>query len=196
MKSLKSLEYDRCYSEIIGLKKEGFMPKKIFIPQINGEIIKIAVIGGSECDTDVYDEAYKVGYAIGKSNAVPINGGLYGVMEASAKGAKDAGGITIGILPTETEEAANPYIDIKITTGLGYARNSVIIKSAQSVIAVDGGFGTLSEIGYALSYNKPLIAYNTWTILPCAKKYEPKIHYVKTAEEAVNLALNFAVWNK
>ncbi|HAX17568.1 MAG TPA: TIGR00725 family protein [Actinobacteria bacterium] len=168
------------------------MTEKVILPRIDKKIIKIAVIGGAECSEEIYQEAYKVGYGIGSNSAVLINGGLYGVMEASARGAKDSGGMTIGILPAESEDTANPYIDIKITTGMGYARNAIIIKSAHAVIAVDGGFGTLSEIGYTLSYNKPLIAYNTWTLLPCSKQYEPLMHYAKSADEAVSLAIGFA----
>ncbi len=114
-------------------------------------------------------------------------------MEASAKGAKEAGGITIGILPGEIESTANPYIDIKIVTGMGYARNAIIIKSANAVIAIDGGFGTLSEIGFALSYGKPLVFYNSWKLIPCSSKYEPPIHYANSATEAVNIAIDLAV---
>ncbi|MDD3520120.1 MAG: TIGR00725 family protein [Actinomycetota bacterium] len=172
------------------------MSKKISLPRIKGRIIKIAVIGGAECNEETYETAYKVGFAIGSQNAILINGGLYGVMEASAKGAKDSGGITIGILPSENEDTANKYIDIRITTGIGYARNAIIIKSADAVIAIDGGFGTLSEIGYTLSYDKPLVALNTWKIIPCNKKYEPLMHYVKSADEAAELAVDLALENK
>lgn len=160
------------------------------------KILKIAVIGGADCSKKIYEDAYKIGYEIAARNAVLINGGLLGVMEASAKGAKAAGGTTIGILPGETEEAANPFIDFKIVTGMGYARNAIIIKSAHSVIAIDGGFGTLSEIGFALSYAKPLVFYNSWKLIPCSSKYEPVIHYARSITEAVDTAINLANSNK
>jgi len=166
---------------------------KNMLPQINGRIIKISVIGGAECGKAVYDDAYKIGYGIAKNNAILVCGGLSGVMEACAHGAKDGGGITIGILPTEYESPANKYIDIKIPTGIGYARNVIVVKSGHAVIAVDGGFGTLSEIGYALNYEKPIIAYQTWTLIPCASEYKPKIHIAKTPEEAVRKALEQAL---
>jgi hypothetical protein len=164
------------------------------LPEINGRIIKISVIGGAKCGKAVYDDAYKIGYCIAKNNAILVCGGLSGVMEACAHGAKDAGGITIGILPAEYESLANKYIDIKIPTGIGYARNVIVVKSGHAVIAIDGGFGTLSEIGYTLSYGKPLIAYQTWTLIPCASEYEPEIHIAKTPEEAVKKAIEHALY--
>ncbi len=87
-------------------------------------------------------------------------------MEACCKGAKDAGGLTIGILPADDENLANKYVDIKIPTGMGYARNVLVVKTGHAIIAIDGSFGTLSEIGYAMSYNKPLIGLNTWQVKP------------------------------
>jgi len=100
------------------------------------------------------------------------------VMKAAAKGARQAGGTTIGILPGSTKSAANPYINIPIVTGLGYARNSLVIKNADAVIAIDGKEGTLSEIAFALQMNKPIIGIQTWDIDGIIK--------AKDAREAMN----------
>ncbi len=158
----------------------------------NGNIIKISVIGGSKVDSDIYNLAYKVGREIARNGAVLICGGLTGVMEASCKGAKKEGGLTIGILPSQDESEANKYVDIKIPTGIGYARNMPIILSSHAVIAIDGSFGTLSEIGYSLTYNKPIIGLKTWEAQPYYSENTPFILRAETAEEAVKIAIKEA----
>lgn len=160
--------------------------------KINDKTIKISVIGGSRCDASVFNIAYEVGKGIAKNNAILICGGLTGVMEACCKGAKEAGGITIGILPTDDESTANKYVDIKLPTGLGYARNILVVKAGHAVIAIDGSFGTLSEIAYALTYKKPLIGLKTWELNPHSKEYIPNIINANSAEEAVRLAIKEA----
>ena len=156
------------------------------------ELIKISVIGGSQVDNEMYDLAYEVGKEIARNGAVLICGGLSGTMEAACKGAREEGGLTVGILPTENEDDANKYVDIKIPTGMGYARNVPIILSAHAVIAIDGSCGTLSEIGYALTYNKPVIGLKTWEIRPYYSENMPFIIRVKTAKEAVKIAIKEA----
>ncbi len=156
------------------------------------EVIKISVIGGSQVDNEMYDLAYEVGKEIARNGAVLVCGGLSGVMEASCKGAREEGGLTVGILPTANENDANKYVDIKIPTGMGYARNVPIIISAHAVIAIDGSCGTLSEIGYALTYNKPVIGLKTWEVRPYYSENTPFIIRVKTAKEAVKIAIKEA----
>jgi hypothetical protein len=156
------------------------------------DLIKISVIGGSEADNEIYNLAYEVGREIAKSGALLICGGLGGTMEAVCKGAKKEGGLTIGILPTTNENDANKYVDIKIPSGIGYARNMIVVLSSHAVIAVDGSSGTLSEIAYALTFNKPVIALKTWELRPCEDKTLPDIIRASTAKEAVNLALKEA----
>ena len=156
------------------------------------ELIKISVIGGSQVDNEMYDLAYEVGKEIARNGAVLICGGLSGTMEAACKGAREEGGLTVGILPTANEDDANKYVDIKIPTGMGYARNVPIILSAHAVIAIDGSCGTLSEIGYALTYNKPVIGLKTWEIRPYYSENMPFIIRVKTAKEAVKIAIKEA----
>jgi uncharacterized protein (TIGR00725 family) len=162
--------------------------------QIEDKIIKISVIGGSSCEIEVFDQAYEIGKEIAKNKAILVCGGLSGVMEACCKGAKDAGGLTIGILPADDENLANKYVDIKIPTGMGYARNVLVVKTGHAIIAIDGSFGTLSEIGYAMSYNKPLIGLNTWKVKPYCDdtEHEPKIIYTASPQEAVKIAIEKA----
>ena len=157
-----------------------------------GNIIKISVIGGSKVDSDIYNLAYEVGREIARNGAVLICGGLTGIMEASCKGAKKEGGLTVGILPSLDENDANKYVDIIIPTGMGYARNVPIILSSHAVIAIDGSSGTLSEIGYSLTYDKPIIGLKTWEARPYYSENTPFIIRVKTAEEAVETAIREA----
>ena len=126
--------------------------------------IKIAVIGGSSVLPYVAKQAYDTGLFIAKSGAILVCGGLGGVMLEAAKGAKDAGGITIGILPGNDYKQANPYIDIAIATGFGHARNIAIIQSSDGAIAIDGNFGTLSEISFGFISNIPLVGIETWRL--------------------------------
>ena len=156
------------------------------------DAIKISVIGGSRIDTAIYKLAYEVGKEIAKNSAILICGGLSGTMEAACKGAKEEDGLTIGILPSDNENDANKYIDIKIPTGLGYARNSLVVLSSHAVIAINGSYGTLSEIGYALTYEKPLVALRTWELKPYHTKNSPDIFHAKDAREAVWIAIEKA----
>ncbi len=162
------------------------------IKDIDSSMKKIAVIGGSRIEpkSDIYDMAYEVGRHIGASGSALVCGGLSGVMEAACRGAREAGGLTIGILPSTDENTANDWVDIRIPTGLGYARNSLVVLSSHAVIAIDGAEGTLSEIGYALTFNKPLIGLNTWQIKPFEDTFSALIRYAETPQQAVELALS------
>lgn len=124
----------------------------------------IAVIGGGQCSLEESELAEAVGRELARRGAVLICGGLGGVMEAACKGAREEGGITIGILPGEDRSEANPWVQIPIITGMGFARNAIVAKSAQAVIAIDGSYGTLSEIAHALQKGIPVIGLNTWTL--------------------------------
>jgi len=124
----------------------------------------VAVIGQHSCDAELYEIAYQVGKGIAKRGATLLCGGLGGVMEAACRGAKEAGGFTVGVLPGNSREDANPYVDLKIVTGLGEARNLIIILTVSAIIACGGQFGTLSEIAFALSHNKVLAGLKTWNI--------------------------------
>ncbi|KPJ64371.1 hypothetical protein AMJ44_12955 [candidate division WOR-1 bacterium DG_54_3] len=152
------------------------------------EKIFISVVGESDASQKIHKLAEEVGRLIAGAGAVLVCGGLKGVMEAAAKGAKSAGGLTVGILPGSKREEANPYIDIPVITGLGYARNKIVVKTGQVVIAIGGKYGTLSEIGFALGYGIPVVGLNTWELIRGDGKVDQGIVYVRTPEEAVQTA--------
>jgi hypothetical protein len=151
----------------------------------------IAVIGGGQPSPEEAKLAEEIGKELAKQGAILVCGGLGGVMEAACRGASSEGGVTIGILPGDNSQAANPYVQIPIVTGMGYARNIPVVKSAQAVIAVDGSYGTLSEIAHALQSGIPVIGLNTWAL---SRNGQPdnSIIPVQTATEAVNKALKLA----
>lgn len=151
----------------------------------------VAVIGNAYCSAEEANLAETVGKLLAQRGAIIICGGLGGVMEAVCRGAKLKGGMTIGILPGEDSSAANPYIDIPIVTGVGYARNMAVVKSAQAVIAIGGNYGTLSEIAYALKRGTPVIGLNTWSLPRNGQERDPVIK-VNTAIEAVDKAISLA----
>jgi hypothetical protein len=138
----------------------------------------IGVIGGHECSKEVEQLAQKLGKKLVKVTDYLVCGGLKGVMEAVCKGFNSAGGTTIGIIPSYNKEEANSYVDIVIPTGLGLARNVLVINSAQVVVALPGEYGTLSEIAYCLQFGIPVISFRTWDI--------PGVIKVNTIEEAIS----------
>ena len=152
------------------------------------ELIIIGVIGGSEVSPQVYQIAQEVGREIARHKAGLVCGGMGGVMEAACKGAIEEGGLTIGILPGDNREQANPYVQIRIATGIGYARNVAVVRSAQAIVAVDGSYGTLTEIGYALQAGIPVIGLNTWS-LAIDGEADNKIIIAKNPKEAVDKAM-------
>ncbi|MEE9594040.1 MAG: TIGR00725 family protein [Candidatus Hydrothermarchaeales archaeon] len=120
-------------------------------------MVQIAVVGDGKATGATYDLAVEVGAEIAKAKAVLVCGGLGGVMEACAKGAKENGGLTVGILPGADSSEANPYIDVKVISAMSHARNAIIARTADAVIAVGGKYGTLSEVALALKSGKPVI---------------------------------------
>jgi uncharacterized protein (TIGR00725 family) len=142
----------------------------------------IGVIGAGSCSNEIYELAREVGVGIAKMGAILICGGLGGVMEGACRGAYEAGGRTVGILPGPDRAHANQYVTIPIVTDLGHARNVLIVRSSDLLIAVSGGYGTLSEISIALKLKKPVVGLSTWPNME-------GVQYVSTAEEALNAAL-------
>ena len=124
----------------------------------------IAVIGSSTAGDSLADTAEEVGRELASRGAKVVCGGLGGVMEAVCRGAKSAGGTTIGVLPGSDPAVANQYVDIPICTGIGYARNVIVVKTGEAVIAIGGAFGTLSEIGHALADGIPVVGLGTWNV--------------------------------
>jgi uncharacterized protein (TIGR00725 family) len=145
----------------------------------------IAVIGAGKCSQKMKDLAEKVGKTIAENGAILVCGGLGGVMEAAAKGAKSKKGITLGILPGDSRSEANEYIDYAIPTGIGEARNLVVIKMADAVVALPGKFGTLSEMAFCMKLEKPLVSLSAWNISEKIEKFEDP---VKAALKAIELA--------
>ncbi len=151
---------------------------------------RVAVIGGAKATAEILEMAKECGRLIAQNNAILVTGGLGGVMEAASKGAKEAGGATVGILPGRDRERANKYIDIAIATGLGEIRNALVVMNADSIIAIDGSYGTLNEISYALISKKPLFALNSWKITQGGgERKSGEIVHCETVKEAVSKAI-------
>jgi uncharacterized protein (TIGR00725 family) len=151
----------------------------------------IAVIGGSEPSSEEARLAEEVGRELARQGAILICGGLSGVMEAACRGAASEGGLTIGILPGNSPDAANPYVRIPIVSGIGYARNIAVVKSARAVIAIGGSYGTLTEIAYARQSDIPVIGLNTWSVSRNGQA-DNSIIVVENPNEAVDTALRLA----
>ena len=149
----------------------------------------IAVIGSGQATTREADLAKAVGQEIAKRGAILVCGGLGGVMEAACQGAMSVGGTTIGILPGDSRQTANPYVQIPIVTGLGQARNVIVVKSAQALIAIGGSYGTLSEIGHALQSGIPVVGLQTWA-LTRDSQVDTSIIPAKNPVDAVEIALS------
>ncbi len=138
---------------------------------MNNKKFLVSVIGGHKCEGAVADLVEQTGRIIAEEGAVLVTGGLAGTMEAASRGAKKAGGLTIGIIPGEDKHDANAFVDIVITTGMGYSRNTIVAGTADMVVAFPGEYGTLSEIGFALNAKKPVYGFGTWDI-PGVEKLE------------------------
>jgi uncharacterized protein (TIGR00725 family) len=151
----------------------------------------VAVVGGGVPDADADELAEAVGRELARRGAALVCGGLGGVMEAACRGAKDGGGTTVGILPGDDRSAANEFVDVAVPTGMGEARNALVVRSADAVIAIGGEFGTLSEIALALKTGKPVVGLGTWELAKAGRPVEA-IARVSDAPEAVEQALRLA----
>jgi uncharacterized protein (TIGR00725 family) len=155
--------------------------------------IYIAVIGPSRATPEIAEAAFQVGALIARGGAILVCGGGGGAMEAACRGARSAGGTTLGILPGATRADANPYVDVAVPTGMGEARNALVVRAADAVIAVGGGVGTLSEIGLALKMGRPVVGLGTWEVAPPAGEAieagEIAIERVESPEAAARAAL-------
>lgn len=151
----------------------------------------VGVIGGSVCSAEEYSVAEEVGRLLAQEGATVICGGYGGVMQAVSKGASEAGGTVIGLLSGTDRFGASPYLTVALATGLGEARNAVIARSADALIAVGGEYGTLSEIAFSLKIGKPVFGIGTWEF---ARGGIPdgKMKVCNSAKEAVCEALAFS----
>lgn len=143
----------------------------------------VGVIGAGQASPEGEKLAYRIGKLLAEAGAVLVCGGLGGVMTAAAQGCFEAGGEVIGILPGANAEAANPYVTLPIVTNIGHARNVIIAHSSRALIAVEGEYGTLSEMAIGLKLGRPVVQLNSWSQLPA-------VLTAGTAEEAVALALH------
>ncbi|MFB6122866.1 MAG: TIGR00725 family protein [Haloferacaceae archaeon] len=139
--------------------------------------MRVSVIGGGTVTESEAETATAVGRLLAQRGHVVVCGGLGGVMEAACRGASEAGGETIGILPGEDRTAANDYVDVAVATGLNHARNALVVVNGDAVVAVDGGGGTLSELGFSFVYDRPAVGIGTHDV--------PGVETAETAEKAV-----------
>lgn len=150
------------------------------MPEVHARYV--AVVGaGESVAAELLADAQTIGAQLARRDAVVVTGGLGGVMEAACRGARAAGGTTLAILPGDDRAQANRWVDIAVATGMGELRNGLVVRSADALIAVGGGYGTLSEIALALKAGKRVIALGTWQI--------PGVLAASGADEAVELAL-------
>lgn len=151
-------------------------------------LLRVAVIGGSPCSETEAALAEELGRLLAAAGAVVLTGGRGGVMAAASRGAAQAGGLVVGILPGDDASQANPWVTLPIVTGMGEARNAILVRTAHAVIAVGGEYGTLSEIAFALKFGRPVVGLHTWRASGPNQTALP-IHTVDSAAEAVAAVL-------
>lgn len=150
--------------------------------------VYIAVVGPSAATPAEHQLGEEVGRLIAEAGAVLVCGGLGGLMEAAASGCAKAGGRSVGVLPGNTREEANPYLTVSVATGMGEARNAIVVRTADAVIAVAGEFGTLSEIALALKMGKPVVGLGTWELAKGGRPVEAIVR-AESPTDAVSTAL-------
>jgi uncharacterized protein (TIGR00725 family) len=132
--------------------------------QHNTRDVYVGVIGGRRCSAEIADLAFQVGRGIAEQGWILVCGGMGGVMEQACRGARSRNGVTLGILPGNSRDTGNPYLSCSVVTGLGEARNVVVVKSSRAIIAVDGSYGTLSEIALANAAGIPVVGLRSWQV--------------------------------
>lgn len=170
------------------------MARSVSSTRLEARRLIIAVVGrGDGCPPEAYRLAEQVGREIARRGHILVCGGLTGVMEAACKGAKSAGGTTIGVLPGEHAGSANSYVDIPIVTGMGYARNVIVALTGAAVIAVHGEYGTLSEIAHARGFGRPVVALRSWTLTRPDGAVDGSLIVADSPEDAVEKAVSVAI---
>lgn len=154
----------------------------------------VAVVGAGDTAGEPHLDklAYDVGRLVAEAGAVVVTGGLGGVMAAASRGAAEAGGLVVGLLPGTDRAAANPHLTLALPTGLGEARNALVVRAADVLIAIGGGWGTLSEIALALKTGTPVVGIATWEPQRAGRDVAG-VQQVADAQSAVALALTLAV---
>jgi hypothetical protein len=151
--------------------------------------VYVSVIGGYEVSEETLTQAEEVGRLLARRGAIVVTGGRTGVAAAASKGAFEAGGTTVGILPGRDRSDANPYLSVAVATGIGETRNALVVMNGDAVIAFDGKFGTLTEIAHALLAGTPVIGLGTWRFEPAGDGDVADLVRVGSAAEAVDAAL-------
>jgi uncharacterized protein (TIGR00725 family) len=150
----------------------------------------IAVVGAGTCDAALERAAEEVGQRVAEAGCLLVCGGLGGVMAAACRGAHRAGGTTVGLLPGDSREDANPWVSVALPTGLGELRNALVVRAADAVVAVGGEYGTLSEIALALKLGTPVVGLGTWQLKrPGRRGIDPGVREAHSPAAAVSLAL-------
>jgi len=157
-------------------------------------MVQIAVIGAGACSGEERDAAYTIGKILAENGAVLVCGGLGGVMEAACQGAREHGGMTIGILPDTGN--GNAFLDFVIRTGMGHARNVIVVQSAEAVIAVGGKEGTLSEIAHALKMGRPVFSFRSWDVEGVVKCPTPEAAAIRAFAAAGGRSHAESGWEK
>ena len=162
--------------------------------EVNDRRLVITVVGAGDADDRLTALAREAGTEIARAGAVLLCGGRGGVMAAAARGAREAGGLAVGVLPgaSRAETPPDPHLDLALFTGLGQARNQILVVSADAVVGMGGGWGTLSEIGLALKYRVPVVLLESWELVRPDGAADPLLERAATAPEAVARALRAA----
>jgi len=145
----------------------------------------VAVVGPGEASPDELHTAEEVGAGLAAAGVVVVTGGLGGVMEAASRGARSRRGRTLGLLPGDDRDAANGWVEIAVPTGMGELRNGLVVRAADAVVALGGGYGTLSEIALALKLGRPVVGLGTWEV--------HGVDHVSTPEDALALIAGLLV---
>ncbi|SEO86684.1 hypothetical protein SAMN04487948_10653 [Halogranum amylolyticum] len=150
--------------------------------------MRVSVVGGSRIGPEEEATAEAVGKLLAQRGHSVVCGGLGGVMEAACRGAKEASGTTVGVLPGEDPAAANEYVDVAVATGLSHARNALVVMNGDAVVAVDGGGGTLSEIGFSFVYRRPIAGLGTHDVegVEACETPEEAVNYVESTVESAS----------
>ncbi|HEX2029685.1 MAG TPA: TIGR00725 family protein [Nitriliruptorales bacterium] len=156
---------------------------------MGGQAAYVAVVGAGTDDPELEALAEEVGRRLAAAGATVVCGGLGGVMAAASRGARAAGGTTLGILPGSDRRDANPWVDVAVPTGMGELRNALIVRTVDAVIAIGGGYGTLSEIAFALKTGVAVIGLRTWSL---PETRPDPLTRARDPEEAVGRALGAA----
>jgi uncharacterized protein (TIGR00725 family) len=159
-------------------------------PPLTGRLRQVAVVGPRDAEIAQEREAYALGAGLARAGIVVVTGGLGGVMAAACRGAVEAGGTTLGLLPGEDSDAANSWVTTVVPTGLGEARDVLVVRSAAAVVAIGGGWGTLAEVALALRSRVPVLGIGSWELRPPPGPDDgARVLPVPDAQAAVNLLL-------